>query len=390
MAHQLLLPCLLFVSGPLIAQRTAADILRATHDRMVQHTSISFTAEVVLKPVHYADTIRFTEKVWSWRDPTDTLYSGRMLFTNGPDAFTLYDGRSILTCDRTTDSCMRYDPMRHQVWPMEGQYALLRWYAFLEPATQTARITDGTVLGMGRDSVIDGRTSDQITFAFQANGQATGHMRDQWVDRSTAVPVVMHQRVMVEGDVQWHTVRYRDVRFDEVDSSFFRAERQLPMATITDYVDQEIPRLALGKEIPPIRGIRYPQDTTATTINWEGQVSFVDFWIINCAPCRRSMPVVDSLHQVFGPRGVRFLGMNAWDHSPERLPILEKFLRERNIGSPQLLIDKEVESTFMVSAYPSFFIVDQEGRLSRVDLGLIPGLATDWAAELERLLAKGR
>lgn len=390
MAHHLLLPTLLLLSGPLIAQRTAADILRATRDRMIEHTSVSFTAEVVSRSANDTDTLRFTEQVWSWRDPTDTLYSGRILFTQGPDAFTLYDGRSILTCDRTTDSCMRHDPKKHQTGPMEYKQALLRWYAFLEPATQTARITDGTVLGMGRDSVIDGRTCDQVTFAFQANGQATGTMRNQWVDRSTAVPVMMHQRWMVEGNLQWYTVRYRDVRFDEVDSTFFRAERQLPMATITDHVDREFPRLALGTEIPPIRGIRYPQDSVASTIDWKGQVSFVDFWGLNCAPCRWSMPVVDSLHQVFGPRGVRFLGMNAWDHSPERLPILKKFLRERNIGSPLLLIDKEVESTFMVSAYPSFFIVDQEGRLTRVDLGFGTALVTDWAAELERLLAKGR
>lgn len=390
MAHHLLLPTLLLLSGPLIAQRTAADILRATHDRMVQHTSISFTAEVVLKPVHYADTIRFTEKVWSWRDPTDTLYSGRMLFTNGPDAFTLYDGRSILTCDRTTDSCMRYDPMKYQTWPMEGQYALLRWYAFLKPATQPARITDGTLLGTGRDSLIEGRACDHVTFAFHLNGTPTGDMRDQWVDRSTAVPVVMHQRSMVDGDVQWYTVHYRDVRFDEVDGSFFRAERQLPKATVTDHVEQETPQLAIGTAIPPIRGIRYPQDSVASTIDWKGQVTFVDFWAISCAPCRWSMPVVDSLHQVFGPRGVRFLGMNAYDHAPARLPIMEKFLLDRNIDTPVLLIDQDVTSTFLVSAYPSFFIVDQEGRVTRVDLGFHPALAKDWATELERLLAKGR
>jgi thiol-disulfide isomerase/thioredoxin len=52
--------------------------------------------------------------------------------------------------------------------------------------------------------------------------------------------------------------------------------------------------------------------TTATFADYRGKPLVVNFWQVDCAPCRTEMPDLEALHQRYGDQ-VAFLGLNSGD-----------------------------------------------------------------------------
>jgi thiol-disulfide isomerase/thioredoxin len=141
--------------------------------------------------------------------------------------------------------------------------------------------------------------------------------------------------------------------------------------------------------LPPILPRPAPElsvlDLAGKPVRWEalrGKVVLLDFWATWCAPCRKSMPELQALHDKYSARGFTVLGVSIDEGKAAQK--VKKFVASRKIAYP-VAIDSEKAPTwerFRVKAVPAAFLVDQRGRIVAQWTGISAN-----AAELDRTLA---
>jgi thiol-disulfide isomerase/thioredoxin len=120
--------------------------------------------------------------------------------------------------------------------------------------------------------------------------------------------------------------------------------------------------------------------------NHEGKVVLVDFWATWCAPCRKSMPELQSLHDKYSSRGFTVVGVSI--DEGKAASKVKKFVTSKKISYP-IAIDSEDDPTwerFRVKAVPAAFLIDQEGRVVAQWTG-IPANPRELEEKLASLLA---
>lgn len=120
---------------------------------------------------------------------------------------------------------------------------------------------------------------------------------------------------------------------------------------------------AIEFELPALDG------GTVARKSFDGRVQVINFWAPWCAPCRREIPVLQSLRKEFGPQRVEVIGI-ALDE-PEAV---RSYVADMGIDYPVLLAS--MSDFALMRAYgndrdalPFTVIVDAEGKLHTRKLG---------------------
>ena len=144
------------------------------------------------------------------------------------------------------------------------------------------------------------------------------------------------------------------------------------------YAPPVFPRPAPSFELRDLTGSAVSSETV------RGKVVLVDFWATWCAPCRKSMPALQALHDRFASRGFVVLGISIDEGDPARV---RKYVTSKKLTYP-IAVDSgrtPAWEAFRVKAVPAAYLLDRDGRIvaqwngSAVD-------ARDLEARLEELL----
>ena len=108
----------------------------------------------------------------------------------------------------------------------------------------------------------------------------------------------------------------------------------------------------------------------------------VDFWATWCAPCLRSMPKLQELHEEFGEHQVEVLAVNLG----EDLETIEEFL-QRNDYTFRVVADEDqaIGTRFGVRAIPAQLVVNADGLIEWIQTGYDPSKEDELRQLLERL-----
>ncbi|HSH30074.1 MAG TPA: TlpA disulfide reductase family protein [Thiohalobacter sp.] len=107
--------------------------------------------------------------------------------------------------------------------------------------------------------------------------------------------------------------------------------------------------------------------------DYRGKVVMVNFWATYCPPCIEEIPSMQRLNNKLGEEKFAILAVNMAEPRGEIEAFLDKHAIE--IGFPVLLDpDGAVLSQWMITAVPTTFILDPEGRIR---YGLFGGLEWD-------------
>jgi len=113
---------------------------------------------------------------------------------------------------------------------------------------------------------------------------------------------------------------------------------------------------------------------TFTSAGLKGKVVLVNFWATWCPPCRAEIPDLVKLQNKYRDH-VLVLGISQ-DEGP--IEDVHKFAAQHNINYPIAMSTPELEKVFRgVSALPTTFVIDREGRLAQRHVGMLNAGVTE-------------
>jgi thiol-disulfide isomerase/thioredoxin len=121
----------------------------------------------------------------------------------------------------------------------------------------------------------------------------------------------------------------------------------------------------------------------ATMVNrWQGKPLIVNFWARWCGPCRKEIPELIKLRQVYRDRGLEVLGIALED----KVEAVRDFAKAYEMDYPVLLAQdkglalmKALGNTKM--GLPFTVAIDRHGKIVLVKMGMITGSELEAAAE---------
>jgi thiol-disulfide isomerase/thioredoxin len=115
-----------------------------------------------------------------------------------------------------------------------------------------------------------------------------------------------------------------------------------------------------------------------------GGVTLLDFWATWCAPCRKSMPELQALHERYADKGFRVLGVSIDEKADAKV---RKYVAAQKYTYP-IAIDAAKPPAwqrYRVKSVPAAFLLDGEGRIVAQWTGRSP-VASEVEAQVKGLL----
>lgn len=144
-------------------------------------------------------------------------------------------------------------------------------------------------------------------------------------------------------------------------------------------LSQRASALDIGSTFPSFAGYRFE----GTPPDLAGKVVVVDFWASWCAPCKASFPVLSSVQNEFGSKGVVVLGISV----DEKSGPYEQFRKRLNPSFPTIRDgEHRLTSDVSVPTMPTSFVLDRTGRVRFVHAGFHDETPARLRDELKQLL----
>ncbi len=97
----------------------------------------------------------------------------------------------------------------------------------------------------------------------------------------------------------------------------------------------------------------------------QGEVTFINLWFVNCAPCLKEIPKLNEIRKEFVEE-VKFIAVT-FDPKEKVLEFIKKEPFDFQIAYNQMDLLKE---GFKVTSYPKILIVDKTGKISLISNGI--------------------
>ena len=115
----------------------------------------------------------------------------------------------------------------------------------------------------------------------------------------------------------------------------------------------------------------------------KGQVVMINFWASWCGPCRQEFPALDQIYAKYKPMGFQMIAINVESEKADA----EKFLGKTPVSFPILFDpDNKVSGSYGVSAMPTTFLVDRQGRLRWQHRAYKPGDEAKYIEQIRAML----
>ena len=119
----------------------------------------------------------------------------------------------------------------------------------------------------------------------------------------------------------------------------------------------------------------------------KGSVVLLDLWATWCEPCLADIPIFNRLHEKFGTRGLKVVGIaveSGWAKD------IKPHVSKLGITYPILVGTEKIVQRYAVIGFPSTYLIGKDGRIVKKYLGSLPDqegeLERDLTREIEKLL----
>lgn len=135
---------------------------------------------------------------------------------------------------------------------------------------------------------------------------------------------------------------------------------------VKENIDEKSQELAVGK-IAPSFTLKNLKGEEMSLSNYEGKIVLINFWATWCTYCDKEMPDLQRLNNENEDLVVLTINVK------ESIEKVQSYIDKGNYDFPVLLDENgETSITYLVSAFPTSYFVDEKGIL----LGAVQGMMT--------------
>jgi len=119
--------------------------------------------------------------------------------------------------------------------------------------------------------------------------------------------------------------------------------------------------------------------------DYKGKVVLLNFWATWCGPCKVEIPWFIDFERNYKDRGFAVVGISLDDDGWEAVkPYLERRRMNYRVALGNMDIERLYGGGTGIESFPTSFIIDRDGRVADVHVGLIS--KSEYQNELEELL----
>ncbi len=116
-----------------------------------------------------------------------------------------------------------------------------------------------------------------------------------------------------------------------------------------------------------------------------GKTVFIDFWATWCGPCRESIPHLVHLYKTYHGKGFEIIGISV---DKVDLDLVPRFAKSMDIPYPIAIAPTDLERQYGVTALPTGFLVDKNGKIVQKTVGFSPTIASQLDSKVAALTAQ--
>jgi len=392
------------------AQDKAVDILNKMSKNLSFHKSVSYN---VVTKMYIGDKDSFASSysahIKLMRAGSDSdFYGGYVWVSTGDTGYQFYDLNNCYSVNTIKKTVTKSYPHRH--FDRDLLITSGVWHDFMDPPATRDLISFGInksryniKLSFAEDTIIDGEKCWHIIRKYEDVPLMIKQTSQSYIRKKDYTEVLFQEKRQLFGRYTSSWTEYRtNCEFDNENKEVFNTT-QIPTGfTIKDYVvpkppeDQAVNSAAFksskfealdsGSMAPALRGKLYQENFNNFPVNFKGKITVLDFWFMTCMPCQKSMPYMDSLKEKYEKKGVQFYAVNDMDNNSKALPKFPGFIKKHHFKCDILLVNGDISKKYHATAYPTFFVINREGKVCYCFTGFYPYGFKEMAATIEKLL----
>ncbi len=211
---------------------------------------------------------------------------------------------------------------------------------------------------------------------------------DYWINPADGVPVqhAITYNGLMDNDTM---IQYEKFVLNKYELNQLKDESVLKMGSVpaTYKLEEYAPKktqdlLAAGVDAPDWT-LQSMKDEQLTLKDLKGKVVLVDFFYRACFPCLKALPVLQSLHEKYGEKGLKVIGIDPIDKKDD---VMTAFLAKRNVTYTVLMDGKEAAMDYKVSGYPALYLIDKNGKVFHAHTGYDENMEESLEEMIKKLL----
>jgi len=205
----------------------------------------------------------------------------------------------------------------------------------------------------------------------------TDRMRIVQINKKTFLPEEIYGSSKQLGYKTTSISRFSDIKINEnVSRSIASIKEELQnykflaseVEASNALLSKELPESELADLLDETKKVKLPLD----------QLTLIDFWEVWCGPCIASFPKVEALKNKYAGK-LQVIGIVSEDKENAI-----KLLTKKGVTFTNLVGSKDLEKTFGITRWPTYFLVDKSGVVQKVYFGFSEDMEKDIQSYLSK------
>ena len=193
------------------------------------------------------------------------------------------------------------------------------------------------------------------------------------IDKRNLLPTVFTNtvRMKTQNQYQFRNITITNLSINDDSATYYLNHFNEKKFDTINYEERYvIPKLLDSSMLAPNWKFQvYGTKDSVSLSQFKGKYVLMDYWYVACYPCQKAVPALIKLQEKYKDKLIG-LGMNPFDNDDK----LEEFISKNKINYKIIKCNNQLaRSVYKVSAYPTMYILDKEGKIIKAEHGFDTG-----------------